>query len=91
MITPSFVTSQVRKATSTRSVPSHSGYGAVARPTSDRPRSDGISRSVRCFWPWVAVTLLLAGVLFSEKFSASINISAPPSLVPDSDISDDAI
>jgi hypothetical protein len=36
------------------------------------------------------VTRGFAGMLFSEKFSMSISISAPPSRVPDSDISDDA-
>ena len=83
------VTSHGRYETSTRLVPSHSGYGEVARPNSEKPRPSLIDCCViwRCPLP---VTLGRAGALFSEKFAESTSISAPPSWVPDSDISDDA-
>src|SRR5437763_9933487 len=37
--------------TSTRSVPSHSGYGVEMRPYVDRPLSMLSCTAVACFWP----------------------------------------
>ena len=61
----------------------------MTRPNIDRPRPWLSGLSVTSVWPPVAGTVLLAGVLFSEYLAASMNISEPPSCVPESDISDE--
>ena len=64
--TPLLVTSHGRYDISTRLVPSHSGYGAVMRPTIDRPSSSVICVVVACTSPPVAGTDGVAGVFCSE-------------------------
>ena len=89
MTTPARVTSHGRKPTRTRLLPSQSGYGDVTRPNSESPRPWLSGLSVTSVCPPIAAMVLFAGVFCSEYLAASMNISEPPSWVPDSDISDD--
>ena len=60
------VTWHGRYDSSTRLVPSHSGYGVVTRPAIEMPPPLFSACAVTCFWPPCAGIVEFAGVFCSE-------------------------